>query len=494
VIKSFDRVSWDQEVNPENLYNSSGSKIYTFSRDSLLNVWDTNTDSLLYSLNNYSNISSFLHTDDDSLIVTSSNDKEVKIWDGFTGNYLYSLPGKYRIRSIQLSPNGRDIITISEKRDSITAPIKSLVTFWNLKSKTSFREFAFDDFMEKPVFCTRQKQFVTLELDKGKLWDENNNLIKKFPTDVNAKRGTQWNYLFSKSGRYFLALNDEGNTFLFDSSFQLISQYKGKPDRPYSSTHFNSSETKVLIPVDNFVCIVDTKNGDILHRLKAHSDAIISANFALTDSVVITTSIDNTCKIWESISGRLLFTNIFIDKTENLIVDTSGRFDGSPVARKLAYYVCGTNVIELGQLKKYSWEPDLSKKLLGLNKDPYVSKGLNEINICNYLPIVTPKGLAKNTYSFKISEQEGGIKNVAIYVNNKQVLVYKKDSLVKKGNDYLLNFDERLIEDYLVIGEQNKVIVKATTSDGYLISNSGQTDVPEQENKKIPRQTSIWFL
>jgi WD40 repeat protein len=78
---------------------------------------------------------------------------------------------------------------------------------------------------------------------------------------------------------------------------------------------------------------------------------INSANLSSNGKYISTASSDGTVKLWDLNNGSLLYTLTSIDSADYLALDSTGRYDGTENAKKLLYYVCGDETVDLDQLK-----------------------------------------------------------------------------------------------------------------------------------------------
>jgi hypothetical protein len=197
---------------------------------------------------------------------------------------------------------------------------------------------------------------------------------------------------------------------------------------------------------------------------------------------------DDTMKRWTA-DGNLLYTFFAIDNQyDYLVIDPYDRYDGTSEARKLLYFTCGTEVIELEQFEDLSWQPGIVPMILGTNKQQITAKKLSEIQICNYTPTVIQKGLKKGSYEFEIFSRNGGIGSVQLFINSKLRTEYPLSALTKQNDAYLLSVKEAEVQPYFVSGKANTVSVKATTLNGAMTSRGGvvETAVMKKDNNIIP--------
>ena len=170
-----------------------------------------------------------------------------------------------------------------------------------------------------------------------------------------------------------------------------------------------------------------------------------------------------------------------MDSTDYLIVDKDYHYDGTPAARKLLYYTCGTEVIELQQLKDKLWVPDLSERI---NKGEKInSPALSDLNICGLTAELEDVGDIAGSYKFKITPRGGGLGETVLYINNNETRRYKPEQVVKTDDGYILTIPRDSIQPYLVPGNFNPVSLKTFTKENDILSR-GLIIVADETKKK----------
>lgn len=216
-------------------------------------------------------------------------------------------------------------------------------------------------------------------------------------------------------------------------------------------------------------------------RLKGHEGRILSADYSKDGKYIITSSLDNTSRIWKN-DGTALFTFIGLPGNEYLVLDSLMRFDGSNEAKKNLYVSCGNEIIDLEQFEELCWEPDLVEKTLGIINRPIKAKSLKTVQLCSVIPLVLKDKITKEAYFFSIYERQGKIGNIELYVKNKRVKVFSKSELTKvKDFQYQLKVDKKFVLPYFLKNGKNIVYLRVYTSDNKMISR-GQGDEDEFED------------
>ncbi len=228
---------------------------------------------------------------------------------------------------------------------------------------------------------------------------------------------------------------------------------------------------------DNIV-IRDLKDGSIVKILTGNEIAFGKSGnylYVLTDDVL---------EVYTIPGLKLSYKHFITGEKDYLVQDTLGRYDGTEAARKLLYFVCGTEVIELDQAKDQLWVPDLAERIM--KGDPINAKTLQELNICSLSPEVQESGSDAGAYRFVITSRRGGLGETVLLVNGIEAKRYKPGELKKNGTVYELLVKKEEIKNLLVAGKENFVTVKAYTADN-AISSRG---LIVKEDKRNENSTS----
>jgi WD40 repeat protein len=444
-------------------FSPDGRFVVTASSDNSAMVWSVPDGKLLRQLKGHTDwVGSAIFSDDGKYIVTTSWDNTSKIFLAETGEQITELKGHSNyIKWINFSHDERYIVTASADN---TARI------WSVPDGKMLHQLAgHSDKVRTAEFTNDDRYLITAAWDStARIWD-----VRSGETvhELRGHTGSLNSAIVSPDGKHVATTSMDHTARIWnieDGSLEyVLRQHTGS----ITSAHY-SRDGKLLAlgSWDNTASVWDAGTGRLLHVLAGHSAAIKSAAFSPDAKFIITTSEDNTLKKWNAATGDFLFTFFAVDSTDYLAIDNDGHYDGTENARKMLYYVCGGEIIDLEQFKDLSWEPGLISKLSGINNEPITAKKISEINICNYTPLVQEKGTANGNYNYFITPRLGGIGEIQLYVNGKLIETYDPSSLLRQNNSYLLQVNENSVRDYFISGANNLLIVKATTKEGLMVS------------------------
>jgi hypothetical protein len=118
------------------------------------------------------------------------------------------------------------------------------------------------------------------------------------------------------------------------------------------------------------------------------------------------------------------------------VTTPSGLFDASPEMMENLHYVFGMEVVELGQLKERYYEPGLLGKLMGFSSSELRNVAALE-NVAFYPEVKA--NIEKNQLKISLTERSGGLGNLALFVNGKQM---NPDINPNRQTNLTVNLDE----------------------------------------------------
>ncbi len=469
------------------VFSPDGSRILSICSDYSLRIWDTTPgigEIVIKGHRTY--ISEAAFSPDGKKIVTASEDSTVKIWDAINGDLRYTFYRHHnKVESASFSHDGKKIVSASDSTiilwDVVTGNVIDEFTLGSCEQLQSVEYSKADNLLL--IRCGRESIIKILDRNTGKTTGELSNpgnsfYFAKFSPDgkllmtADLKNGVQFWDAFSNK-----KLDEMGNLF------QGVEDAEISPDG-----------TKIILNniFDNKVTLHHLSTGKLIAEMKGHNDYVDQVQFSEDNKLIVTSSMDNTAKIWDAVTGKLYYTFFFTDSTDYLVTDEYGRYDGTEAARKFLYYTCGSDIINLDQFKDLSWEPGLANKIMNGEQASIAAKKLSEIDICDATPVIEDKRISGDLYQFEITPRRKGIGDVQVYVNNKMVRSYPVSTLVKKGSKYQLIFKKEEFQSYFLPGSVNQVTVKATTRDNSMISRGGTVGVVSEQ--KIKLNPNIYIL
>jgi hypothetical protein len=327
-------------------------------------------------------------------------------------------------------------------------------------------------------------KIVTASKDStAKIWDVyNGNLI------ANLKEDNEELFYAIYSPDGLKIVTNSGNNFtIWDSkTFKIIYKF---------SSPFYSSEWKfdmnpdgsrlIASTIEGFFLIWDINSGKLISKFHDKENIIWDAKFSPDGNRVVTASEDGSAKIWDANTGDLLYSFIAVDSTDYLVYDKYYRFDGTEGARKMLYFTCGTEIIELDQIKDQLWVPGLAERIM--KGETIEAKKLEDLDICNLIPQVEEQtSLNGQEYIFNILPQRGGIGKTILYVNGYPVKTYLANELIKTNTGYQLRIARSEVTSNFIAGQSNQVSVRSFIANNSIGSRGGRVIDSDLEKQKPP--------
>ena len=464
-------------------FSSDGKKIYTASSDSTFNIWDATTGKLLVDIKDHKNRISYLSVsaNDKKILTTSLRDTVYKIWDAENGRLISQLndPGKKALSAI-LHPSGEKILTMSTE---------GIVEIWD--ANTGFVLLKIKD-QDNPQGLIRfspdgKKILLTGYDSTAKIWDTESGAL-----ELNLKTFSYFfTAEFSPDGNKFLYSQDNGSIKTFDlKKGGAATEFKGHSAAIMHLQYSKDGKKIVSGSQDGTAKIWDADSGDLLADLKEHSFWVPLVQFSPDAKKVITLSIDNTAKVWDAETGNSLYTFIPFKQEDYLVLDRYNHFDGTEGARKLLYFTCGTEVIELEQVKDQLWVPNLAERIL--NGETINAAKLSDLNICNLTPVVDTIEQSALQYRFRITPRLGGLSTTIVYVNNIEVKRYNPQQLTQQKGEYQLAIDKKELQKFFIAGKENSIAVKSLTAKNSISSRSAS--INEKKNEKSAASPNLYAI
>jgi len=190
-----------------------------------------------------------------------------------------------------------------------------------------------------------------------------------------------------------IAIVNQNNLQVFNiADGKLVSN--GRPSSyGHSSTYYEDSKITIShnasliakIYDKGMLGILDTSLSNRSYSIQAHDGVINDAYFSNNDSLIYTAGSDNTIKIFNTATGKIIGTlYIFKDSKDYVFIDPTGRFDGTPEGIKKLYYVKDRKVVTLDKIYEKFYTPNLYQRLLnGEVFDPIniIIKGTPKVKI-----------------------------------------------------------------------------------------------------------------
>ncbi|WP_295796235.1 caspase family protein [Mucilaginibacter sp.] len=118
--------------------------------------------------------------------------------------------------------------------------------------------------------------------------------------------------------------------------------------------------------------------GEVLYTIKAHTSSIRDALFTPDGSIMYTVSTDQTIKVWQPATGKMLGTIfLFNDGNDFVFLDQYGRFDGTDGGIKRMYYYRNRIKVNLDVVYEKFYTPNLYQRLVNGEQFPPIDMIIN---------------------------------------------------------------------------------------------------------------------
>ncbi len=455
-------------------FSKDGSKLATASKDNTIRIWDVKTGALLQNIRSMKDEVSAVGFDSTGTrLVSGSSNGVVNLWNVKTGQLikkLYSMEFETNFRSVQFSPDNTQVL-VHSLGGIVLIDLKTLKVIHFSGMMVAFSASLSADGKKLLTASNSDGRIVTL-------WDAKTG--KKIK-DI-TKGGKSTFGALDQRGNKAVTISSDAKLKIWDlNTGALLGTGTGGNTNRLSEASFSPDGSKVITVADgNLAVIYDANTGEQLHKLVGHEYTVSRAVYSPNGDFILTNSDDNTLKVWDT-TGNLKYSFFAVDSTDYLVYDGLGRYDGTQGARNLLYYTCGTEIIDLSQLKDLSWEPGLAGKIMRNAMSEIKAKRISDAYLCDYIPIVTNLGLNEGKYKYTILERNGGLGLVQVFVNGSKVKEYQPSALSKSDNLYTLEVNLDDLKQKFVSGITNKISVKANCADNTMTSRGGDGEGPVME-------------
>jgi len=202
---------------------------------------------------------------------------------------------------------------------------------------------------------------------------------------------------------------------------------------------------------------------------------------------ILTSGLDHLINFWDGKNNLPLWTMMHVNTADQLMYDSHFRFDGTPGARDLLYFVCGMEVVELDQVKEALFVPNLVERIMSKENLDNLPK-LSTLEICGIAPTVEPIDKKDGGYHFIIQPRKGGVSSIEVFINGTMREIVPITALKKYGDNFEYTVPPALLEKYSSNGiAMVKIIALPTNSNVHSRSVTSGTEEPEIITTKKPK-------
>ena len=297
------------------------------------------------------------YSPDGKKIVAAVNNNIILILDAFTGATLHELkdPGSFN-ESVRFSPDSKTIVSASWD---------STAKIWNAQTGEMLQKLpGHPGSVYQAVYTADGKKIVTVALSTYS--------YQSFVWEVET--GKQ---LRNFAGTPFICFSNDHKTMLLQGAKDSVIVWDIALDKPLYTwlNEFKLPISESTIANDNLIITNEygrnftgsnIRTGKTIYQLESEPAQIGEAFFSNDGKQVITTWSDNTCRIMNSETGKLIYTFFIVDSIDYFLQIPSGYYQATSNASKLLHYVSSDlKVITFEQLDVRYNRPDKVLEAIG---------------------------------------------------------------------------------------------------------------------------------
>lgn len=467
--------------------SADGSRLITTAWDSTLRVWDLQKGRELYSIRVPFHVyRSAIQPDGLAFVTWEALENKLSFYETETGKELGSLSleaGSNTANWMEYSADGRWLLintagSIEVREANGGKLLKTLAAADANNTPVTRFTFSHDN---KKVAAIADTHLVCWNLETGK---------KQFSTS--AKPVVYYAHIMDWLSFTNLHFDNGGQKIICsaaDGTARIFSAENGKELMILDSVHQRKIEDAVITKDghtiltwgerEGFAISWDADTGEPLKLMGDYRTGLNAVALQGNDRWLVTAS-EGGLQVYDTRNAALLYKTILLQEQDWLVTDSADHFDGTEAARKLLYFTCNREIIELDQLKDQLWVPGLAERIM--QGDSIEAAALSSLAVCGLTPVVEDH--SDNThYLFLVKPGRGGLGETALLVNGIEVKRYKPEQLQKTGDQYELQLSRAELTAYLAGGQDNVVTVKSFTRDNAissrgLIVNENKTTAP----------------
>lgn len=406
------------------LLSNDGKSLLKGKFGAKLKRWDIATGLTIMEYNGHEKAPiCYTLSKDGAKLLTGGADGKAILWDAATGDTLLVIKAhREPIFSVQFSHDGKRILTSSW---DATVRIFDGSTGKPLEYFDFENSSAYDAIFSKNdlyIFAAQLGQSLKMyELDTKKV-------VREFigHTDVVSKIN------LSADGKKLLSSGWDGSIRLWDVATGLMdSKFSGHKGAVYTA-QFSKDEKFIFSGgADRSVRIWDLSSGVNIKTLEGHQAEVTCILQSDDGTMLISHSTDGATKFWDLKTGREFFEHIHIGKSDWLVRNMDGYFNGTDDARKSIHFVNGMKTYSVDQFFNEFYRPELLPQIFKtrggdtpggtiqgkLNTSPPPSVKIASLETANPTRI---------ELFIKITNEGSGVNNLKLFHNNKNIPIHRE--------------------------------------------------------------------
>lgn len=281
-------------------FNKSGTQLLSCSKDFIVYVWpmDSSTN-FLYSMRNHTGIvNSAVFSQDEKYILSASDDSTIRIWETGSGEQFRIFNGHLgSVKGAVFLPGDSTILSYSEDKR---------IKIWDIE--TSQTLFTFDKHSSKVTYmdiCADSNRVVSACADKVFIWDyRNGNILHEIEAKYNKISGLK----FSPDGSLVLISDGYVTKSYLASTGKIQNTFTGHKHSIKSLNFSIDGKYFITSSWDETAKIWETKSGQCIQTLKGISSTVRYADYHPSGNKIVAVYSDQMVRIWDTKNGKCIHT------------------------------------------------------------------------------------------------------------------------------------------------------------------------------------------
>jgi WD40 repeat protein len=269
-----------------------GKRVVSASFDGTLRVWDLDTGRALFTLEGHSaEVNGVVVTPDGKRVVSSSWDRTLKVWDLDTGHTLFTLEGhSAEVNGVAVTPNGKQVVSAS---------FDYTLKVWSLESGSVLTAMEGHSAQVSGVAVTEDgKQAVSGSFDHTlKVWDVKTG---RAVSTLEGHSGELSGVAVTLIGKRVLSCSFDHTVKVWNlENGRMLRSLEGLPVWVYGVAVTANGKRAVSASLDHTLIVWDLEKGYLLRMLEGHSAAVSSVAMTPDGNLAVSASLDRTLKVWD---------------------------------------------------------------------------------------------------------------------------------------------------------------------------------------------------
>lgn len=220
----------------------------------------------------------------------------------------------------------------------------------------------------------------------------------------------------------------------------MTSKWRGHQGAVHVAIYHPDGKSVFSGGADRTIRIWDVATGKVTRQLEGHRAEVTSLIISPDQKMLISHSVDGITKFWDLSTGMEFFEHIHLGNREWMAKSPEGYFHGTDQARQYIHFVDGLKTYSVDQFFNDFYRPDLMPKIFqnrGGSGDPkgIQNKLKNSPPPAVKLALLPSVNSAKADLHVKVTDQGGGVQELRIFHNGKNIPLITSNLKLPSGKD-----------------------------------------------------------